>query len=104
MPGLVGILDDSAFNLAEQGLISISDLPFSGFFAVDPNIQIRVYDVATPTEVIAMQFFPPLVIEETVHGGGPRGLPTKVREAQRIRQLMRLRRMLDDEEVLLLME
>ncbi len=30
-----GTLTDSAFNLAEQGLASISDLPFSGFFIDD---------------------------------------------------------------------
>lgn len=102
MPSLTGKLLDNAFDIEELGLVSIRDLPFDGFFVnEDVTILINVFDIATPVEALAVSGAT-AIIEEVPHGGT--SFPTRVREAQRIRQLIKLRRMLDDEEVLLLME
>src|SRR5258705_13982367 len=102
MPDLTGTLVDNAFALDEQNLASILDLPFDGFYITGSILEAIAVDVVTPIEFVALEFFPLPVMEEVQEArGGP--LPTRVREAQRIRQLVKLRKLLDDEEVLLLM-
>jgi hypothetical protein len=101
-PSLTGTVIDDEFDLKELFLASILDLPFNAYFIESPNVEISVFDAQTPTEFVAIQMFPVQAAEEVQEARG--GLPSRARELQRLRRLAKLRKILDDEEVLLLME